>query len=564
METTYQEMSLSFIGLNPKNPRKDVEKSQAFKDLVESIKGKGILEPILVRPAKADGLNPLIEYEIVAGERRFRAARALGMETVPVIIREMSDDEAFEAMFIENLIRQDLTEKEEAEGFKRYLGKKGPEAIGELALKTGLNPRYIRSRVDVLSLPDYILKAWEAGKVGYSHLVQFLRIRDDAKFLKEMFNKAAAQASFRGWDRQPAEQIKEDIDRKSPPLGKAMFKVDEAGCGTCSKNSAVQKDLWGDVAELKGAHCLDPACFKKKTIEYLKENWQETEWHEKFKTLGFRFSEDLDYGDWRSFYRGMTQPTKKCFECQFFVSVFHYDGRVEAERACIGDKSCYKAVEKEQRKAEKVVKGEKKERGDGPRVPWHGEYFRDVFFFKRLPEVLKAADPESKEILTMLMVCALKGNGQARMAVGEALKIKDAQWSDSAHKLIKTILEKPYAEVKALFTKAVEMIVLEGDHKGEWSGFGTTDRFNVAKFLGIDLANEWAPTEEYLQKKTIKELINFGMKSKLFKDKKVLTYLKTKVKKESFEKCKKTELVDCFLKSGVGLIGKVPAEILSE
>jgi hypothetical protein len=86
----------------------------------------------------------------------------------------------------------------------------------------------------------------------------------------------------------------------------------------------------------------------------------------------------------------------------------------------------------------------------------------------------------------------------------------------------------------------------------------------VAEHIGIDLAKEWRFNEEYFQKKTIAEMLQFGEELSVFKDAMAQAYLYDKIEKKGFDKCKKGELVDVFLKSGADLTGKVPKEILGE
>ena len=171
----YAEITLADITSNPQNPRKNFS-GPKFEELIASIKQVGVIEPILIRPVK--GKTP---YEIIAGERRWRAscdiASANGgikKNTIPAIVRDISDDEAFDLMTIENLQREDLTELEEAQSFKLYLDKKGKEALPELAERTGIKPSYIMRRVSVLELPKEILKAWEKGTIKYGHCEQLV------------------------------------------------------------------------------------------------------------------------------------------------------------------------------------------------------------------------------------------------------------------------------------------------------------------------------------------------------------------------------------------------------
>ena len=154
---TYKEIPLSKISSNPNNPRKNFSGPQ-FAELVESIRQKGVIEPIIVRPKS----NKISDYEVVAGDRRLRAACLVSrnqnvQSKIPAIIRELTDDEAFDFMIIENLQREDLTPFEEAQSFKQYYKKKGKGAIPELATRIGKSAGYIRRKIAVLSLPADIL-----------------------------------------------------------------------------------------------------------------------------------------------------------------------------------------------------------------------------------------------------------------------------------------------------------------------------------------------------------------------------------------------------------------------
>ena len=119
---TFATLPLDAIRASSFNPRKRFDPVK-LKELTDSVRQDGVLEPILVRPvSKAkDGSS----YEIVAGERRFRAAAEAQLAAVPVIVRELSDAKALELAVIENLLRQDLNPIEEAEGFQRLLREHG-------------------------------------------------------------------------------------------------------------------------------------------------------------------------------------------------------------------------------------------------------------------------------------------------------------------------------------------------------------------------------------------------------------------------------------------------------
>jgi len=163
-DQTYQEVELSKIVSNPWNPRKTFS-GPKFDELADSVRAKGVIEPILLRPLESGTM------EIVAGERRYRALCQVAQENggleaarIPAMVREFSDDEAFEIMTIENLQREDLTELEEAQSFQTYLNRKGKDALPELAERTGINPRYIRrSPSHNLKIIKQFIRLYNAG-----------------------------------------------------------------------------------------------------------------------------------------------------------------------------------------------------------------------------------------------------------------------------------------------------------------------------------------------------------------------------------------------------------------
>jgi len=542
---------LDRISSNPRNPRKRFSGPE-FDELVASVKEKGVIEPIIVRPGKAGG------YEVVAGERRFRASLEAGLGMIPAIVRELTDEQAFDFMLIENLQREDLTEFEEAESFQLYVGRHGDKAAVELAGRTGISPRYIRRRMAVLHLPEYALEAWRKGRLLYGHLEQLLRVRESPAELKEFFKLASEVDRWNG--PTTVEELKGRIDGESPALRLAYFPL--LLCIACPRNSNVQRDLFG-IEEPKSARCLDPACFKKTQNDWLLAHWRESPPGKKHGTSGFRFRDKVQYNDHETIGHSF-KPDEKCKACPHFLTVIEATGEVVHgdEQECF-NKPCLRSRTAKMR-GEATVKGKEGRKPGEPRVSWHGEYFRDVFLERRLPEALATYDPDDEKIKTLLLVAALHGNTDAREAIGKGLKIREASWGENKRKLYATILGMPYAGIDKLIPEAVRAIVMEGQHVGDYSGFGTANRFTVARFLGIDLGKEWAMTEEYLEKKTKAEILDIGKKLKIFSDPKAKAYLAKKLKGRGVDKLKKGELVDLVLKSGVELVGKVPAEILKE
>ncbi len=515
---TYREISLGQISPNPNNPRKRCD-PKALEELAASIKAKGVLEPIIVRPAgKA--------FEIVAGERRYRASKLAGLAEIPAIVRELTDDEAFDIMIIENIQRSDLTDREEAESFKSYVAHhKGEDGILALAEKTGITPAYIRSRIRVLELPAKVLKAWDEGKLVFGHLQQLVRIHDEGE-LKETVDRLFQ------W-RMTVKDLATHIDEQTPVLSSAFFPTKER-CSKCPSNSAVQRDLFG--VESKGTRCLNPACFKKHQQEWLAENWKTTALAKKHGTSAARLCEAGYSSELRSFY-SFHPHLKKCLSCPDFVTVIETTGHVRSERACAGAKSCYDSVTNP-RSSKEAETG--KRDPSAPRAKWHGEFFRDVFLTKRIPEKLAELDPAGPVARALLLACAIHGH-RSELDVRESYA--------------GAILQRNPAEVDAAVLKTIEKIILSGKHVGpsNWNGFGTKGRQLVAALLGIDLAKEYAVDAEYLEKKTKAEILAFLKKFNLggkFGD------------LETAAKLKKPELVKGILSLGDKLVGKVPAEIL--
>ena len=549
----YEEIELGRISPNPKNPRR-IKDGPRMKELVQSVQEKGVIEPIVVRPT---GVGV---YEIVAGERRFNAAFKAGLERIPAIVRALADDEAYEFMIIENLQREDLTDYEEATSFKAFIEGKGGHrdaAIIELAAKIGINDRYIRSRVDVLGLPAYILKAWRDGKLHYGHLEQFLRIQDGPKDKTRKFFNWVMDGRERGKS-EPVYRLRNYIDNETPELKHALFSRKEAGCESCHSNSKIQSELWPLEDELPGLRCLKPACFIKNQKKALKTNWEKTEFCKNYKTTGFRFHEETNWNDYSKFYDyiGAFKPEKECMTCEKFLTILTYFGKVDEKRVCF-NKKCY-----ESKKRSREAKGRVKKTGEF-RVPWHGEFFREEFLAGVMPGKFEEHPPlEDEDSIRLTLFGFASSSHHFKSLMSDKLKeegkLKDRFslfYKEGNARLWALIEEMPMADVKAFLVEFAKDVIMNREEVSAGA------RLEISRFLGIDLMKEFAVTEEYLQKKTIKEMLEFGKKSKLFADPAVMRYLRDTVKKDAFDKCKKAELVDCFLKSGASLVGKIPTEI---
>lgn len=163
------QLELTSLQANPDQPRKHFDEDQMM-DLVESIKEHGVLQPIIVAP-QGEG------YLIVAGERRWRAAKRAGLETIPAIVKELSEDQIFELALIENIQRADLNPVEEARGYKQLSDRFGYNAE-LIAKRMGKSRPQVANAMRLLSLPDEVLAFVEEDKLTVSHVRPLIALND--------------------------------------------------------------------------------------------------------------------------------------------------------------------------------------------------------------------------------------------------------------------------------------------------------------------------------------------------------------------------------------------------
>lgn len=156
----------------------------AIDDLVESVREKGILQPLLVRP---DPDNPEM-FEIIAGERRWRAAQAAHLHEVPTIVRNLSDREALEVALIENLQRQDLSPLEEAEGYRRLMDDFS-HTQEELAKTVGKSRSHVANTMRLLALPDPVKRLLDDGSLTAGHARALLTSADPFALAEQVISR---------------------------------------------------------------------------------------------------------------------------------------------------------------------------------------------------------------------------------------------------------------------------------------------------------------------------------------------------------------------------------------
>lgn len=198
------EVSLSDISPNPNQPRKQFDET-ALGELADNIAQYGLLQPIVVRPKGAD------KYEIVAGERRWRACRKAGLKTVPVVIKELTESETMEIALIENLQRENLTPVEEARGYEALMKQFGLTQE-QVAAKVGKSRPAVANSLRLLELGSF-LPLLENGTITAGHGRALLSIKDDGMRMQAL-ELIKSGASVRDIEKFAKSQKKEKV---TPP-----------------------------------------------------------------------------------------------------------------------------------------------------------------------------------------------------------------------------------------------------------------------------------------------------------------------------------------------------------
>ena len=166
-------ISVERITPNPEQPRLVFDEA-TLEELAASIREHGVLQPILVRPLE-DG-----EFQLIAGERRWRASKAAGLETIPALVEEIDDDTALEISIIENLQREDLTPLDEAGMYDRMVREHG-YSVRRLAQKLGKDKGYLENRLRLADAPEEVRELVSLRKDTLSHAYELMKVEDPKK-----------------------------------------------------------------------------------------------------------------------------------------------------------------------------------------------------------------------------------------------------------------------------------------------------------------------------------------------------------------------------------------------
>lgn len=257
-----QHVLIDDISPSKDNPRRIDDKHPSLPGLAESIKAQGVLQPIIVREDPAG-------WTIVAGERRWRAARLAGLERMPVIVRVMTEQEAFEAMNVENLQREDLHWTEETRGVENMM-KRGYD-VARIAHALGRTEQWVRLRAKLAEISPAWRKAVENPRSDF-HGWPMAMLEQIARLPIEVQEGMLAEGRDQDWQLRrcgSAADLAKHLDREYlRSLKAAVWDVNDAtlvpkagACSACPKRSSCQQQLFGEV---KDDRCLDAACWREK------------------------------------------------------------------------------------------------------------------------------------------------------------------------------------------------------------------------------------------------------------------------------------------------------------
>ena len=257
-------LPVEFLIANRANPRRDFDSDQ-LDELTSSIREKGVMQPLLVRPTTDPN-----QFEIIAGERRWRAAQRAGLHDVPVVVREVDDKEALELAIIENVQRVDLNPLEEAQGYEQLI-EQFSYTQQDLAQVIGKSRSHVANTLRLLKLPREVRDMVTNGLLTAGHARTLITAEDPAAIAREIVERGlsvreAEALSQRGVarpaaDKTPATHVERDADlvalekRLSDAIGlKVAVAAKKDGSGTVQIGYRTLEQLDTVLALLTGSH----------------------------------------------------------------------------------------------------------------------------------------------------------------------------------------------------------------------------------------------------------------------------------------------------------------------
>jgi ParB family transcriptional regulator, chromosome partitioning protein len=241
-------LPLETIHANPRQPRKRFD-GEATSALAESIRAQGLVQPVVVRPREAGG------FELIAGERRWRAAREAGLPTVPALVREADDRDSLVLSLVENVAREQLSAVEEARAYALLVDEFGL-SLGDLAERVGKAKPTVSNRLRLLELPDDVLALVERGELTEGHARAVLAVPDQdgrRRLARQIIRRAmSVRAAERAARWAGAKTKPRKVPRVDPALAERARKAAERATGFTARITAGRLEIaFGDETELE-------------------------------------------------------------------------------------------------------------------------------------------------------------------------------------------------------------------------------------------------------------------------------------------------------------------------
>lgn len=270
----FERLDLSKVQPSKTNPRKTFDPAK-LDELAASITEKGVIQPVLVRPIKLStkGVELFGQFELVAGERRYRASKLAKVETIPAVIRDLTDKQVLEIQVIENDQREDVPPLEQAEGYHQLIA--AGYDVPAIAAKIGRSEGYVHARLVLLQLIPALQKDLRSGKLPFSH----------ANLLARTVPAVQKELSGRLFDWQGNIESLQFLKRRVREvavrdLSAAPWKKDDAellpkvgSCKDCTKRSGSRPGLFDELlnGDLKTGRdfCTDPGCYADKQTAFV-------------------------------------------------------------------------------------------------------------------------------------------------------------------------------------------------------------------------------------------------------------------------------------------------------
>jgi len=472
-----------------KNSRSERD-PEVFARTKESIRKKGIIQPIVVRPSKKEGF----ELEVIAGFGRYSIAHELELAEVPVLVKDVSDKEAYEIHLSENLDREQLSFFDEINAAKQYVSFYEGDKVAA-AKHLGWSSTKMNERLELLLCTDEVLDALKQGKIKPGHAVLL------APFEKSIQNNTLNKVIS---DNLSVKALKERARKVQLPLENAKF--DTSGCAGCEYNSQDQANLFDSGDD--GALCSKPKCYVAKTQEMLSgvvEKQQKTHGKVIFMTQ----SVDVDRRTVSQAVVGDKQFNDGCLSCESRACLIDDRPSHEGElitSQCL-DRSCFNDIVEAKEKAETEAKEatqQSNESDSNAKDSSSGQQKTSTEKASSAP--VKQKTPEKvKEIhkkeIREFAGQHLKENQVARMAMlAISLEYFTGESTGSAPHRIQELVKMKPEQLNSVISELLTKGLTASDSFAQ-----ATDgyRFMASMLAAVDGGNDaavkaWTPTEESL------------------------------------------------------------------